>query len=227
MRRAREVTKEVLGTVARIRAGGATSVQVDAAHAQLLAMVQRAMQRAGELGLSQRDANDVGYVLAALVDETMLASEGPVRNAWAGRMLQLVLFQENVAGEEVFRRLDALLADTTRTDVLEVYYLALLHGFRGRYGVRGGETELERVVAHAASVLGSRGVIRESALSPNAARPGDAAGRRGLRFSAMHVAIGSVALAIVGYAALAIHSRAATDGLVERLEAIQSQETRR
>jgi type IV/VI secretion system ImpK/VasF family protein len=188
-------------------------------------MVQAAMQRSVELGLSPRDAADVGYVLAALIDEAVLTTEGPARHAWAHRLLQLVLFQENVAGEGVFRRLDELVADATRTEVLEVYYLALLHGFRGRYAFPGGEAELERIVSHVESVLRRQGVYGDDVLSPSAARPDQGFGKRsgGL---ALRVAIASISLAVVGCSALSLHGWLAVGSFIERVDALHAGEAR-
>ncbi len=225
MRRAREVSKGVLGAVGRVRVGAVGTVPVDAMHAELLRMVQAAMQRTVELGHTPRDAADVGYVLAALVDEAILTTEGPARHAWAHRLLQLVLFQENVAGEGVFRRLDELVADATRSDVLEVYYLALLHGFRGRYAFPGGEAELERVVSHVESVLRRRGVFGDDVLSPAAARPDQGLGKRGGGLAA-RLAVGSLVLAVVGCGALSWHGWFSAGALIDRVDALHAGETR-
>ncbi len=66
-----------------------------------------------------------------------------VKEPWLGKPLQLEHFGTFAAGEEFFRRLDAIRAsqDPQRLDVLEVYTLCLCLGFKGKYGgVQGLET---------------------------------------------------------------------------------------
>ncbi|MGQ9371236.1 DotU family type IV/VI secretion system protein [Azospirillum sp. ST 5-10] len=75
------------------------------------------------------------YVMAALADETMLLRvDWDGREAWQDRLLETALFGTRVAGERVFERLDALLADSARAsaDLATIYLLALALGFRGR-----------------------------------------------------------------------------------------------
>ena len=76
----------------------------------------------------------------------MLQKGGALRDFWMPRLLQMRYFNENVAGEAFFERLAAIRRDPTRSDVLRVYYLCLLFGFRGKYRVRGGELELLDII---------------------------------------------------------------------------------
>jgi type VI secretion system protein ImpK len=87
----------------------------------------------GEYGAERfREAQ---YVMAALTDEVFLHTDWPGREAWLSTMLERGLFGTQIAGEEIFRRIDALL--TVRTgaavDLATVYFMALGLGFEGRY----------------------------------------------------------------------------------------------
>jgi type VI secretion system protein ImpK len=87
----------------------------------------------GEYGAERfREAQ---YAMAALTDEIFLHTEWPGREAWLSTMLERGLFGTQIAGEEIFRRIDALL--TVRTgaavDLATVYYMLLGLGFEGRY----------------------------------------------------------------------------------------------
>jgi type VI secretion system protein ImpK len=87
----------------------------------------------GEYGAERfREAQ---YVMAALTDEIFLHTEWAGRDAWLSTMIERGLFGTQLAGEEIFRRIDALL--TVRTgasvDLATVYYMALGLGFEGRY----------------------------------------------------------------------------------------------
>lgn len=98
-------------------------------------------------GLVERDtstsAQDVQlakYALAAYLDEIILSSELPVRHAWAGRPLQLEYFNDFNAGEQFYLEIDKLrhVLDARSRDILEVYFICLTLGFRGKYVDRPG-----------------------------------------------------------------------------------------
>ena len=83
------------------------------------------------------------YAIVAFLDESVLNSAQAMFADWARQPLQEEVFGEHLAGEEFFERLDTLLAQQDSqevADLLEVYLLCLLLGFRGRYGSgRSGE----------------------------------------------------------------------------------------
>jgi type VI secretion system protein ImpK len=86
------------------------------------------------LGVSVRSAEDAGYALVALLDETVLSCGGPCRDYWLERPLQLDYYGTTNAGEEFFVRLEGLMAHyRAQREVLEVYYLCMALGFEGKY----------------------------------------------------------------------------------------------
>jgi len=92
-------------------------------------------------------AGDIGYglyregqyVMAALADEIFLNAEWAGRDYWNQHLLESHLFNSNVAGEEIFRRVDKLLREPERgySDIYALYLWAFSLGFRGKY--RGAE----------------------------------------------------------------------------------------
>jgi type VI secretion system protein ImpK len=221
--RVNEVSREVFTALAQVRAtpeGGEPSPEV--LHARMRAFVERAMRKAAELGFPQADVRDIGYALVALVDEVMLNKSQAVRDHWLPRMLQLQLFNENVAGEGVFQRLDSVRADPSRIDVLRIYYLVLMFGFQGKYRVRGGEVELAALTERTGEALAKAGVIGEIPLSPAGARPNEAARavRRNLPlvWFAAFCMVSSIGLFV--YNRIAIADRA--EELVEQVEAVEA-----
>jgi len=81
------------------------------------------------------------YAVVALLDESILNSPGPLRGDWVGYPLQQELFGENVAGENFYLQLRDLLARPDSGDlgdILEIFLLCLLLGFRGRYAASDG-----------------------------------------------------------------------------------------
>lgn len=81
------------------------------------------------------------YAVVALMDESILNTPGPLRNDWIGYPLQQELFGENVAGENFYLQLRDLLARPDSNDlgdILEIFLIALLLGFKGRYAASDG-----------------------------------------------------------------------------------------
>jgi type VI secretion system protein ImpK len=97
-------------------------------------------QQGKEVGFSAADVEAAAFALVALLDETVLKSQGAAREAWLLRPLQLELYGQAVAGEEFFDRLERLRRDRqARIEALEVYLACLALGFGGRYNLAGPE----------------------------------------------------------------------------------------
>jgi type VI secretion system protein ImpK len=79
------------------------------------------------------------YAMAAMADEVFLATDWSGRDAWLGVLLERGLFHTQLAGEEVFRRIERVLSNRTgvSAELASVYFMALAAGFEGQY--RGGD----------------------------------------------------------------------------------------
>ncbi len=219
MDRVNEITNEVFTALAQIRRADEKSYPVpEVLHRRMRSFVEGSMRRAVELGFSQQDANDIGYVLVALIDEVVVAKGGELRDFWLPHLLQLQLFNENVAGEGVFVRLQGLLSDPGRADVLRIYYLSLLFGFQGKYRVRGGEIELADVTDQVAETLRRGGHLQDAALSPEGARPREGGGavRRNLPLVAM--SIGALVIALLVYVVLQVTISSRATDVVDQID---------
>jgi type VI secretion system protein ImpK len=75
------------------------------------------------------------YVMAALADEAFLHLDWSGREGWSANLLEQKLFKTHRAGEEVFERIDQLLArrDPFYLDLAQVYLMALALGFEGKF----------------------------------------------------------------------------------------------
>ncbi len=121
-------------------------------------------------GASPDDIDAAKYAFCAAVDEIILRSSFAIRDAWERRPLQLVLFGEQLAGENFFHRLEALRArGSAHLQALEVFHMCLLLGFQGRYILEGSE-KLNYLTARLgdeiANMKGKRG-----GFAPHAERP--------------------------------------------------------
>lgn len=108
------------------------------------------------------------FALGAFVDETVLMTDFPLRSEWIRYPLQLELFNTNQSGVEFYDRLSELLVESESRpellEIVEVYYICLILGFRGKYFV---EDERRKVIGVVAEKLRQTGRLRESILSPH------------------------------------------------------------
>ena len=132
-----------------------------------LADVER---QARTLGTPAEDVESARHAFCAAVDEIILRSPYPVRDAWQTRPLQLRLFGDQLAGEHFFNKLETLRArGAPHLQALEVFHMCLLMGFQGRYAL-GGEEKLKFMCATLGDEIARmRGTTR--AFAPHAMRP--------------------------------------------------------
>src|SRR5215217_3787749 len=111
----------------------------------------------------------IKFALVAFIDETVLSptNDFPLRKEWEQLPLQLEHFKEHLAGVKFFERLDGLLArdEAEAADVVEVYYLCLLLGFKGKYNFYLLEEQLKETIAGVADYLRRAGRLKPLALS--------------------------------------------------------------
>lgn len=155
----------VLDLVMRIRAG---QIVPSAEMRQLVdGRLKDLEDRGTQLGFKESQLQNVKFALAAFVDETVLAGGFAVRNEWERYPLQLQYFQEQFAGVKFFDRLDGLLKTIeSDADVVEVYYLCLLLGFKGKYHIYL-EDQLPGVLKNVADHLQLVGRLKNTILSPH------------------------------------------------------------
>jgi type VI secretion system protein ImpK len=100
-------------------------------------MLDRIEDRLRDAGLAQSDVADVAFALVAFLDESIICSEWEHRSEWRSSPLQFDRFGRDDAGEEFFTRLTALRAErSVRADVLQIYFLCLTLGFKGKYALQ-------------------------------------------------------------------------------------------
>jgi type VI secretion system protein ImpK len=104
---------------------------------RLVTALDAMVTRGRSAGIGDADLAEARYALVAFVDEQILKSNWPGRAEWMSQPLQMQLYREYRAGENFFVRMRALLQRGGASMALEVYYLCLVLGFRGAYGVSG------------------------------------------------------------------------------------------
>lgn len=74
------------------------------------------------------------FAAVAFIDETIISSQWHAQNVWRENPLQLELYKTFNAGVEFFDHLEQLLKRPgPNGEVLEIYYLCMVLGFKGQY----------------------------------------------------------------------------------------------
>ncbi|HVG19897.1 MAG TPA: type IVB secretion system protein IcmH/DotU [Blastocatellia bacterium] len=130
-------------------------------------MLKQVEQGAIAIGYKDAQVQAGKFALAALADETVLTADFPLRDEWEKYPLQLEYFGEHLAGVKFFERLEELMKDAeSNADVIEVYYVCMLIGYKGKYKIYL-EDQLRIVVQAVADCLRRVNRLRAAPLSPH------------------------------------------------------------
>ena len=140
---------------------------------RIKALLDKTRKGAVRSGHAPEDVREAEFALVAFLDETLLSSDWSQKDQWLAKPLQLELFNRYDAGEEFFHRLDGLRANPgLHAEVLEVYYLCMALGFKGRYQLHGQE-QLRALVEETQAEIARQPGMKAMMLAPNG-RPRDA-----------------------------------------------------
>jgi type VI secretion system protein ImpK len=107
------------------------------------------------------------FALASFVDETVLTNDFHLKEEWEKYPIQLEHFGEQLAGNKFYDKLEALIRQIEVTaDAVEVYYVCMLLGFKGRYAVYEHD-KLRDTMQRTADALVKVGKISKVELSPH------------------------------------------------------------
>lgn len=177
MERVYAVTKDCINALIQLKnVDDSAMLAPEMFHQRICGYVDQMRVTASQAGIQDRDVHDIMYALVALADEFAMRKPGALRDMWMSNPLQLHYFQENLAGENFFNRLEQLLTDPSRQETLRVYYWCLVFGFQGKFAVRGGELQLAAVQRRVQDALGQ--AMRPEALSKRHMRPRERVTRR-------------------------------------------------
>lgn len=148
------------------------------------------------------------FALAAFVDETVLLNNFPNRDQWEKYALQLEFFGEQLAGNKFFEKLEAMLNQIEVTkDAVEVYYVCMLLGYKGRYAVYE-QDKLLATMQRTANALVKAGKIVPVELSPHwlANDQPEPPKKRGMPVWAKITALGGLGFAFIIYLVMFVMS---------------------
>jgi len=166
------IFQEAMTAIVRLRANRQPVTNAEAFRGQMRQLLSVAEQEARNRGYAPEDARLSTFAVVAFLDESVLNLQDPVFAGWPRKPLQEELFGGHVAGEIFFQSVQRLLERSESmqlADVLEVFYLCVLLGYRGKYGA-GGQVELKAQMDAVAQKI--RRIRRDTGLlSPDWAPP--------------------------------------------------------
>lgn len=118
-------------------------------------LISTAENEAARAGFPLEDIDQAKFAVCAFVDESILLSQWPDVETWAGSPLQREYYFTANAGEEFFERLPSL-----SRSAREVYVTGLALGFKGRYFHPSQQPELEKINQTNLEMLLGRGVFK-------------------------------------------------------------------
>ena len=134
-------------------------------HQRITGLLEAMNARAAEAGIPQGDLSEALYAIVAFMDEQILRSQWSGRQQWMSQPLQLTYFNENTAGEGFFQRMQMIEQRPNQAHVLEIYYLCLALGFRGKYALQAAG-DLDAVEERVGSAL-NRQLRSSDEISPH------------------------------------------------------------
>jgi len=155
----------VFDLILRVKAG--IVVPSNDLRPKIAAMLTDFEKRAERYRFNHRIIQVSKFALASFVDETVLTNNFHLKEEWEKNPLQLEYFGEQLAGNKFFDKLQAMLKQIETTqDAVEIYYICMLIGFKGRYAIYEKEKFLA-TMQETANALVKVGKISPVELSPN------------------------------------------------------------
>jgi type VI secretion system protein ImpK len=166
-----EIYSPCFALVLQLRATSAFG-EADLLRERIKRLLDKAGVEAARAGVAHEDVQAAKFAMVAFIDETILSSEWAEKDRWLARPLQLEIYDRYDAGEEFFVKLETLRGQRGhRAEVLEVYYLCMTLGFKGRYQLHDQErlrliieetyAELKRAPGMGVGVLSVHGKPRD------------------------------------------------------------------
>lgn len=169
------IYQEILTAITRFRSNRQAVADAGSFRNQIKTAIGAAEAEATRKGYAAEDVRLATFAVVAFLDESILNSNNSLFTDWPRMPLQEELFGVHTAGEMFFHCIDRLMVrnDTGQAaDLLEIYALCMLLGFRGRYSISGQEGVRSIVSTVTEKLQHLRGGLRP--LAPNWAPPKDA-----------------------------------------------------
>ena len=190
--------QEAFTATVRLRGNQQVATDAESFRHRIKQVLSAAEAEARGQGYAADDVRFALFAVIAFLDESVLNSGQPMFAQWPSRTLQEEVFGVHMAGELFYQYLQQLMtrADSPDlADILEVYLLCLLLGFRGRYAATQGN-EIPALIQKLSEQVGR--VRGAPGLSPRwRPSPADIGTKRDPWIPRLVVAAGATALVAV------------------------------
>jgi type VI secretion system protein ImpK len=166
------IYQQILTVIVRLRQNRQSFSDANTFRANIQSVLRSAEKDAVKRAYAPDDIRNATLAVVAFLDESVLTSTSSVFSSWHSMPLQEEMFGHNVAGDTFFDNLEKLLSRSDShdvADVLEIYALCLLMGYKGRYGLSGGDATRPIIDATLEKIRRIRGPL--AGLSPAWAVP--------------------------------------------------------
>jgi type VI secretion system protein ImpK len=183
-------------------------------------MLESSRREAQQHGAPPEDAREAEFALVAFLDETLLSSDWSQKDQWLARPLQLELYNRYDAGEEFFHRLDGLRANPgLHAEVLEIYYLCMALGFKGKYQLHGQEELRELVEGTYADVANQPG-MKVGRLAPHGAPRDNVATEVRGRMPTWVLVTAALVIGVLVYLGMSLYISRTADAVAQDIERV-------
>jgi type VI secretion system protein ImpK len=184
-------------------------------------LIREAEQAAEAAGAPFEDIRDASFSVVAFLDEAILSSEWDQKDDWLARPLQLERFDRYDAGEFFFDRVRSVLKAAHRAEVLEMYYLCMTLGFKGKYQIHG-QDELRQWIERAHEALSRAPGLAAAPLAPRGAPREAVAAASGRQISPWMIVAAAACVALLVYLGMSLYISYAASGTAETLRALSA-----
>ena len=171
-------------------------------------------------GIPAEDLKRVKFALVAFIDETLLSSDGPQQERWMSEPLQSQLYNRYDLGEVFFERLAKMREQPeAHAEVLEVYYLCMTLGFKGKYQLHEQE-RLREIIETTYEELRRTPGLGTGPLSPHGTPRDQATAEFKSKLPAWVLAVAAVAIGVLLYLGMSFYISNAADSTADTIEEI-------
>lgn len=184
-------------------------------------LLDDAEREALRTGVSPEQIRTAKFALVAFIDETVLSSDWSQKETWASTPLQLELYDQYDAGEVFFDRLEQLRENPkANAEALEIYYLCMTLGFKGKYQIHGQE-RLREIIEQTYEDLRRLPDLAGKDLAPHGAPRGQVAEEVKSKLPAWVIAAAAALLGLLIYTGMLLYIDDAAHDTANSIQELQ------
>jgi type VI secretion system protein ImpK len=167
-------------------------------------------------GISSFETEQAKFALIALTDEFVITSDWKEKENWIANPLQMEIYGRFDAGEEFFKRLMEFQLDPLKNSgLIEIYFICMGLGFKGKYAISGQEElgilvnkaneDISKKLGNVPEYLSPSGIPEKSALASQR------------NYNSLYMGLGTLLLGLIFYLIITLISIGAVENTFEFL----------